>query len=63
MTKNLSCEVVVSEEVRITAGLAADSLPQQEVTIRGRSEPIIVRSVEHAKALSALAGDLDMAAA
>jgi adenylate cyclase len=63
MTKNLSCEVVVSEEVRITAGLAADSLPQQEVRIRGRSEPIIVRSVEHAKALSALAGDLDMAAA
>jgi adenylate cyclase len=63
MTKNLACEVVVSEEVRVTAGLAADSLPQQEVTIRGRSEPMIVRSVEHAKALSALAGDLDMAAA
>jgi adenylate cyclase len=63
MTKNLACEVVVSEEVRVTAGLAADSLPQQEVTIRGRSEPMIVRSVEHAKALSALTGDLDMAAA
>jgi adenylate cyclase len=63
MTKNLACEVVVSEEVRITAGLAAECLPQQEVTIRGRTEPMIVRSVEHAKALSALAGELDMAAA
>src|SRR6201999_1726529 len=55
MTKNLACEAVISEEVRITAGLAAECLPQQEVTIRGRNEPMIVRSVEHAKILSALA--------
>ena len=59
MTKTLACEAIISEEVRITAGLAAERLPQQEVTIRGRNEPMIVRSVEHAKILSALAGDLD----
>lgn len=63
MTKNLACEVVVSEEVRITAGLADDSLPQQEVTIRGRAEAMIVRSVEHASALSALVNDLNAVAA
>ena len=63
MTKSLACEVVISEEVRVTAGLAEDSLPQQEVTIRGRAEPMIVRSVEHASTLSALVNDLNVVAA
>ena len=43
MTKTLACEAIISEEVRITAGLSADALPQQEVAIRGRNEPMIVR--------------------
>jgi adenylate cyclase len=63
MTKSLACEAVVSEEVRITAGLADNDLPQQEVAIRGRAEPMIIRSVSHAKTLSALVDDLDVAAA
>ena len=63
MTKALSCEVVVSDEVRTTAGLAADALPQQEMTIRGRNEPMIVRSVTDARTLSALAADVEVVAA
>jgi adenylate cyclase len=63
MTKSLACEAIVSEEVRTTAGLAEDALPQQQVTIRGRSEPMIVRSVIDAKALSALVNDVQIAAA
>ena len=63
MTKSIGCEAVVSEEVRITAGLGADDLPQQEVAIRGRAEPMMVRSVVHANTLSALVNDLDVAAA
>jgi adenylate cyclase len=63
MTKNLACEAVISEEVRITAGLADEDLPQQEVEIRGRAEPTIVRSVTHARTLSALVNDVDVAAA
>jgi adenylate cyclase len=58
MTKSLACEAVLSEEVRLTAGLAADALPQQEVAIRGRSEPLMVRAVTHAKILSALVDDV-----
>jgi len=54
MTKALSCEVVISDEVRNTAGLAADALPQHEVTIRGRNEPMIVRSVADSRHLAAL---------
>jgi adenylate cyclase len=63
MTKSLACEAIVSEEVRITAGVAEDALPQQQVTIRGRSEPMVVRSVIEAKALSALVNDVQIAAA
>jgi adenylate cyclase len=63
MTKNLACETIFSEEVRVTAGLAADGLPQQEVAIRGRSEMMMVRTVTRAKTLSALVGDLEVVAA
>jgi adenylate cyclase len=63
MTKALSCEVVVSDEVRATAGLAADALPQQEVTIRGRNEPMIVRPVEDARTLAPLLADVEVVAA
>jgi adenylate cyclase len=63
MTKSLACEAVVSEEVRITAGLAVDGLPQHEVAIRGRAEPMIVRSVSNTKTLSVLVNDMDVAAA
>jgi adenylate cyclase len=63
MTKTLGCEVIVSEEIRITAGLSSESLPEQEAAIRGRSEPMIVRTINHAKSLSALVDALDVVAA
>jgi len=63
MTKSLSCEVILSEEVRITAGLADGDLPRQEVAIRGRTEPMIVHYVTQAKALAALADAHDTIAA
>src|ERR1700688_4109171 len=63
MTKSLACEAIVSEEVRSTAGLAAAALPQQEVTIRGRSEPMIVHVISEAKTLAVLVNDVQIAAA
>ena len=63
MTKTLACELVVSDEVRETAGLAEDALPAQEVAIRGRNEPMIVRTVTDARTLSALIGEAHSAAA
>ena len=54
MTKTLSCEAIVSEEVRRTAGLRDDALPQQEVAIRGRDEPMVVRVVADTRQLAAL---------
>jgi adenylate cyclase len=63
MTKSLACEVVISDEVRATAGLDADALPQQEVAIRGRNEPMIVRTATDARILSALVDEEQSAAA
>lgn len=63
MTKSLTCEAVLSEEVCVTAGLAADGLPQHEVAIRGRAEPMIVRAVGEAKTLAALVSEPDVVAA
>jgi adenylate cyclase len=63
MTKTLACEAIVSEEVRLSAGLSADALPEREVTIRGRAEPMIVRIVTSTKTLSALVNDVEIAAA
>jgi adenylate cyclase len=63
MTKTLACEAIVSEEVRITADLAADDLPQQQVAIRGRAEPMVVRVVANARALSAMIDGLAVVAA
>lgn len=57
MTKALACEAVISDEVRVTAGLADDALPAQEVAIRGRNEPMTVRTVEATRVLSALVDD------
>jgi adenylate cyclase len=63
MTKSLGCEAILSEEVRLTAGLAADDLPEQEVEIRGRTEMMMVRFVVEARTLSALVDGLDVVAA
>ena len=57
MTKSLGCEVIFSDDVRATAGVADDALPRQDVEIRGRAEPMSVCVVAKADALSALVDD------
>jgi len=52
MTKTLDCEVVFSDEVRKAAGLPTDALPSVEVPIRGRVEPLIVRTAQKAAMLA-----------
>jgi adenylate cyclase len=49
--------------VRITAGLGEQDLPAQEVEIRGRAEPMIVRVIADAKALAPLIDGIAAAAA
>ena len=63
MTKNLACEVVLSDEVRKTAGLPEETWPPVEVAIRGRVEPMIVHAIKKAETLTTLLGDFAVAAA
>jgi adenylate cyclase len=63
MTKSLACEAVVSEEVRLTAGLSEEALPQQEVAIRGRDEPMVVRVIADTRQLSGLVDSTERVAA
>jgi adenylate cyclase len=63
MTKSLACEAIVSEQVRAAASVPADALPQQQVAIRGRAEPMTVHIVAEAKTLAALIDRADAIAA
>jgi adenylate cyclase len=63
MTKTLGCEAIISDEVRIMAGLSPDDLPELHAAIRGRAKPMTVRSITNVKVLSALVGDGEIAAA
>jgi adenylate cyclase len=54
MTKTLNCTVVVSEEVCDTAGIAPDGLVRTEVSIRGRDQPMIVRTATDPTLLAGL---------
>ena len=50
--RKLECEVVISDEVYQTAGLPRDELQRKEITVRGRTGPIVVRIVLKAKEIS-----------
>jgi adenylate cyclase len=54
MTKTLNCQVIISDEVYTTAGIDSDALPQTEIAIRGRNEPIRIRTAADATTLSGL---------
>ncbi|MBS0531281.1 MAG: adenylate/guanylate cyclase domain-containing protein, partial [Proteobacteria bacterium] len=63
MTKTLDCEVVLSDEVCKTARLRFEGVREQEITIRGRAEPMHVQAVSDAKTLSAIVDRGETAAA
>jgi adenylate cyclase len=54
MTKSLNCQAVISEETFKAAGLAANALPLTQVAIRGREEPMQVRTATDATVLSGM---------
>lgn len=54
LTKTLDCKLVVSDEVCVSAGLAADALTRTQVSIRGREEGIVVRTAADPTVLVAL---------
>jgi len=55
MSKELQCEVVVSDEVRRSAGLATEALPSTVVSLRGRNAQISVCTVVQASRMPRVA--------
>jgi adenylate cyclase len=51
LSKDLDCEVLISEEVCRRAELAADAASLRQVAIRGRSEPLSVYAVQRTQQL------------
>ncbi|HSP49166.1 MAG TPA: adenylate/guanylate cyclase domain-containing protein [Pseudolabrys sp.] len=54
LTKNLNCQVVISDETYNSAGVDPDALARTEVTIRGRNEPMSVRIAADPTVLASL---------
>ena len=54
MTKSLDCQVVISDETYKTAGIAPDGLALTQVEIRGRAEPMKVRTAADPTVLTGL---------
>src|ERR1700752_3057037 len=52
LTKDLDCQVVLSDLVLKTARFPPDALAIAEVTIRGRADPLVVRPVVDAAMLA-----------
>jgi adenylate cyclase len=51
LTKEFACELILSEDVAMHAGLDVAAYPIQETEIRGRSEKLRIRTVPHARDL------------
>jgi adenylate cyclase len=54
MTKTLDCKAIVSDEVFATAGVTPGQLARTEVAVRGREEPMIVRTVADPAVLASM---------
>ena len=53
LTKTYGCELVVSEETVLRAGLDLSAFPRYEIEIRGKRDMLAVRTVASASGLSA----------
>src|SRR5207249_3604622 len=51
LTKEYDCQLVVSDVVGTTAGIALDVFPRREVQVRGLRAPLAVRVIDNAGAL------------
>jgi adenylate cyclase len=52
LTKDFGCEALIAEDVFVRAGVSPSALAPKEVSIRGRTVPLGVRTAEHARGLS-----------
>jgi adenylate cyclase len=54
MTKSLDCATVMSDEIREKAGILTDALKGEQIQIRGRDKPMLIRTVADPSRLPSL---------
>jgi adenylate cyclase len=52
LTKEYSCQLIISEQVAEQAGLAVSALPRYELTVRNRREALAIFVIENVEALA-----------
>jgi adenylate cyclase len=52
LTKQYSCQLVISEQVAELAGMAVSAFPRHELTVRNRREPLAIFVIEDVEALA-----------
>jgi adenylate cyclase len=52
LTKEYSCQLIISEQVAEQAGLAVSAFPRQELTVRNRREALAIFVIEDVEALA-----------
>lgn len=58
LTKSLNCKHIASDDVYKLAGIVSDVLKLEQVSIRGRDQPVAVRTTEDPTVLSSLLDDV-----
>ncbi len=51
LTKEYDCQLVASDIVGVTAGIALDDFPRHDIQVRGLSAPLAIRVIDNAAAL------------
>jgi adenylate cyclase len=52
LSKEYGCQLVISEQVAMYAGLDPSSLPRHELTVRNRREPLAIFVVEEVESIA-----------
>jgi adenylate cyclase len=53
LTKEYNCQLIVSAQAAESAGFDASGFPRHEITVRNRSEPIVIRTIDDARGIQA----------
>ncbi len=48
LTKEYNCQLVISEQVAVRAGIDASDYPRHELTVRNRTEPLVICVIDEA---------------
>jgi len=52
LTKVYGCQLVISDQVAVRAGLDMSAFPCHELTVRNRRDPLVIRTIDDVQALT-----------